>query len=136
MTKNLSNRSMDLASYATVHFSVRIPSDHTKEDVLSDRYFQGYYSKLKEGCVITVISDDYSVDMDLRVTKVTPVEIAVKILRDSSEGEHLSVKVGDVSVGWGGPHHRFRLILDGEVLQHGFETKDQAISAAKALEAA
>lgn len=125
----LSGRRLQLADYAFQRFGANVPTGTTLEEVLNPAYFRNFTNLLKPGSMILVLSEDFTLDVELRVLTVTNATVKTRILRDSS------IKVAPIeapdatdgkTVVWGGPKHKWRIMENGTVLDHGFATKEDA----------
>lgn len=127
------------SDYSIGRYAARPPSGTTIEDVLHPEYFQNELNVLRAGHVINVLSDDFTLDCDLRVLTVTKTTAKVRVLRLFNEDEAIKSDVDDISettVSWGGPNHKWRFLHNGVVIEHGFATEAEAQeAAAKYLEA-
>lgn len=125
----LRGRAMNLADYEFARFGVKVPAGTTLEDVLNPAYFQNYTNHLKPGAEVIVLSDDFELDVAMRVTRVSKTSVNTRVIRDSSIKPAKAVKEPDASgysVSWGGPSHKHRVMQNGEVLVTGFGSKEDA----------
>lgn len=137
-TKPLTGRNLDLADYAFARFGIKIPSGYTVDEITDPLFFRGYAPHLKPGAMIIVLSDDFEIDMDLRVTAVSRTSVTTRIIRDSSAQKkpakkpkaEASVELPpEYEVSWGGPKHLWRFLHAGEVIGHGYAEKSLAEAA-------
>lgn len=137
----LSGRQFVMADYEFGRFGVRVPAGTTLDHVLAPEYFRNHAQRLKPGARIEVLSDDFNLDAELRVLRVTNTSVTCRALRvhetetakpKPKEKKGKGVEVGKgVSVEWGGPNHKFRIMHAGEIVKHSFAQQDEAISAAE-----
>lgn len=115
-------------------YAAMVPTGTTLDDVLHPEYFQNHLARLRPGMEVNVLSDDFTLDCDLRVLTVTKTTAKMRVLRVYSEASAPKVEAApsDVEVGWGGPNHKFRVVHAGQVIEHGFATKEEAEAAAAA----
>ncbi|MDW9528070.1 hypothetical protein [Sinorhizobium meliloti] len=135
----LSGGRFQQADYSIGRYAARPPSGTTLEDVMHPEYFQNELNALKPGMLINVLSDDFALDCDVRVLTVTKTTAKVRLIRLYQEGEAPKVESGDVTdalVTWGGPNHKWRVIHNGTVIEHGFSTQEEAEAAAARYRAA
>ncbi|RVN58498.1 hypothetical protein U8C32_02525 [Sinorhizobium medicae] len=121
------------ADYSIGRFAATVPAETTLEDVTHPEYFGNHLNSLRVGATINVLSDDHKLDCDLRVLSVTKTSAKVRVLRVYDEQAAPKVKDAEISapvISHGGPVHKWRFIHNGEVIQHGFESKDAAERAA------
>lgn len=120
------------ADYSIGRYAARPPSGTTLEDVLHPEYFQNELNVLKAGYLINVLSDDFTLDCDLRVLTVTKTTAKVRVLRLHREEEAIqtAADVSEATVSWGGPNHKWRFLHNGVVIEHGFATEAEAKDAA------
>ena len=124
----LRGRKMNLADYTFSRFGVQVPAGTTLEDVTKTTYFRNYTHQLVPGAEILVLSDDFELDVSLRVTSVSKTNVGVRVIRDSRMQPDASDLPAGFEVSWGGPKQKFRVLQDGAVLESGFGTKDEARS--------
>lgn len=130
---------MNLADYEFSRFGIKVPTGTTIKDVLKPVYFRNYADQLSPGAEIILLSDDFAMDVSLRVTSVTRTTVQSRIIRDSSVSAKVAPKPEPmpdlpkgIVVGYGGPKHMHRFLHDGEVVEHGFGSKSDAAAAALA----
>lgn len=138
----LSGRQFVMADFEFARFGVRVPAGTTLKQILAPEYFRNHAQRLKPGTRIEVVSDDNSLDADLRVLRVTNTSVSCYPLRvheEAQKGAKTNDKKGKpevlsngVTVEWGGPNHKHRIMHAGEIVQHGFAQKGEAVAAAKA----
>jgi hypothetical protein len=120
------------SDYKIGRYAARVPSGTTLAEVLHPEYFQNHLARIREGMEINVLSDDFSLDCDLRVLTVTKTTAKMRVIRNYSEASAPKVKAApsEVEVGWAGPNHKWRFVHAGQVIEHGFSTEEEARSAA------
>lgn len=124
------------ADFTIARFVAHVPSETTLKDVLHPDYFQNHLDRLKPHMEVTVISDDFALDARLRCLTVTKVTATFRVL-DVYAGEYepddkaAPEETDEITISHGGPHHKWRLVHRGEILEKGFATKEDA-EAAKA----
>lgn len=130
------NQRFQPADFTVARFVAHVPSDTTMKDVLHPDYFQNHLDRLKPGMEVTVLSEDFELDARLRCLTVTKVTATFRVL-DVYAGEYdpedksAPEDADEITVSFGGPQHKWRLVHRGEVLEKGFASKEDA-EAAKA----
>lgn len=125
------------ADYLIGRYAAKAPVGTTLEDVLHPEYFQNHISSLRPGMMITVVSDDFELDCDLRVLTVTKTTAKMRVIRtlDKAATPKAKADVSGVKVRHAGPYHKYRIEHAGEVIQHGFATEEEALAAAEKYKA-
>ncbi|SCW39060.1 hypothetical protein SAMN02927900_01293 [Rhizobium mongolense subsp. loessense] len=121
------------ADYLIGRYAATVPAETTLEDVTHPEFFANHLSSFRAGMVINVISDDHKLDCDLRVLTVTKTSAKVRVLRvfdEKTAPKVAEAKISDPIISHGGPAHKWRFIHNGEIVQHGFDTKEAAERAA------
>ena len=115
-------------------YAAMVPTGTDLDDVLHPEYFQNHLARLRPGMEVNVLSDDFALDCDLRVLTVTKTTAKMRVLRVYSEATapKAAMTPSGVEVNWGGPNHKWRVVHAGEVIDHGFATKEEAEAAAEA----
>lgn len=134
------------ADFSIPRFVAKVPPGTTIEDVLSPGYFGNHLDRMKAGMEVVVLSDDFKLDARLRVLTVGKTTASVRVLEDCSDAKETAsvkakdrretkapekLKIDDVKVNHGGPHHMWRFVHDDKVIEHGFTTKEDAEAAAE-----
>lgn len=122
------------ADYSIGRYAATVPSETTLEDVLHPEYFANHFSVFKQGMRIDVISDDMKLDCELRVVGVSKTAAKLRVLRVYDEKKAIKQPTAELTppgVNHGGPHHKWRFLHGGNVVQHGFDTKEAAEKAAE-----
>jgi hypothetical protein len=129
--KKLGGGRMKAADYEFPRKAARVPVGTTLEDVTSPGFWQNYPNE-EVGTELTVVADDFSLDVRLRILDIDPLRTHVRVLdvyaapdADTFDGE-VSQEVEGLSVKWGGRHGKWRVIKDGDVLEGPFNTKEEA----------
>lgn len=126
----------------TLHYTARVPKGTTLADVMQHGYWADVATKLKVRTLIEVISEDGSLDCDLRVVGCTevadggPPVITVKLLRNGFVDPDVEVPAEPLTVQWSGPKTKWRVMRGNSTVAPGFDTKEAAEVRAKELEAA
>lgn len=130
----LKGRRMNMADYEFARFGLRVPAETSLEDVLDDNYLRNYAGHLKPGAELIILSDDYVLDVSLRVMRTTKTTVGCRVIRDSSmkpDAAKQGVELPEgYEVTWGGPSHKHRVMLNGDLVEHGFASKALAAQAA------
>lgn len=121
---------MKPADYEFPRQAARVPVGATLADVTHPGYWQNY--NLDVGTEVLVVSDDFSLDVRLRVLATDPLRTQMRVLAvyaapdaETFDGE-VSQEVEGLMVKWGGRHGKWRVVQDGEVLEGPFNTKEEA----------
>lgn len=67
------------ADYVRQAFQVRVPNDHRLSDILRPGYWMNAAARVRPGDVIDVLREDMSLDVTLRVVKVGPGLVHVRL---------------------------------------------------------
>ena len=137
MTIKLKGREMNLADYEFARYGVRVPTGTTLEQVMQPEYFQNYLKLLgkRPHTRLEVVSDCGTLDCDFRVLSVTHTTAKLRSLRvyqpeAAQAGKTKKPALPELpegfAVGHGGPHHRWRFLHDGQVVEHGFGSEAEA----------
>ncbi|GAA2848612.1 hypothetical protein EDC40_101155 [Aminobacter aminovorans] len=121
------------ADYAIGRYAATVPSDTTLADVTHPEFFANHLGVFRRGMTIDIVSDDFGLDCTLRVLAVTKTTSVVRVIRlfdEESAPKATSVDVSPPQVSFGGPHHKWRFLHGGNVIQTGFDTRDAAEKAA------
>lgn len=131
------------ADFSVQRYAAKVPADTSLKDVLHPEYFANHLDRMKPGMEITVLSDDNKLDARLRVLSVTKTTASLRVLDDYSGSEETNTKgarassesdgkvsISDITVSHGGPHHKWRFIHGGKVIEHGFGSEADAKAAA------
>lgn len=130
---------MRQADYEISRQAARVPPKTTLEDVLQPGYWQNY--NLDVGTEVTVFSENYDLDVRLRVLATDRLRTKMRVLDvyaapdEEYNPEEASTNVDGLEIKWGGPNGKYRVIMDGEVLESGIATKEEAQERLEALAA-
>ncbi|WP_318762583.1 hypothetical protein [Aminobacter niigataensis] len=122
------------ADYSIGRYAATVPSETSLEEVTHPEFFANHLSVFRPGMAIDVLSDDYKLDCTLRVLAITKTSATVRVIRffDEATAPHVtSTDVSPPEVSFGGPHHKWRFLHGGNVIQTGFDTKEAAEKAAE-----
>lgn len=125
----------------TLHYTARVPKGTTLADVLQHNYWTDVATKLRLGTLVEVLSEDMSLDCDLRVTGFMEVPdgppiITVKLLRNGYLEPDVEVPAEPLLVQWSGPKTKWRVMRGNMTVAPGFDSKEAAEAKAKEIEAA
>lgn len=134
MATKLTGGRLKPADYEIPRVCAKVPPKTTLADLMLPGYWQNYASNLQEGTEITVVSEDYELDVKLRVLEINPLRARMRVLsvasapdeKDFDAEEERSQEVDGLSIKWGGPKAKFRVINGDEVLESGIATKEEA----------
>lgn len=137
----LKGRRMMMSDYAFTRLGITVPAGTTLDDLLQVSYFRNSLHMVKPGAQIDVLSDDYVLDVSLRVLSTTKITATTRVIRDSSQkppkpsAKQSKVKpvAGEPTAEWGGPAHKYRVVLDGGAVETGFGSLEDAQAAADKL---
>ena len=117
-----------LADYTRSRYAVIMPHGYTKDEILGEGFFSLYDNTLKRLDAIDIISEDGVMILELIVSHVAKNRVVVALVADKSLKESTkAASKGSMSVEWGGPNHKHRIVSNGNVLEHGFGTKEIAL---------
>lgn len=122
------------ADYAIGRYAATVPAETTLADVTHPEFFGNHLHAFRRGMTIDIISDDFTLDCTLRVLAVTKTSATVRVLRLFDEATAPEVTLTEISppeVSFGGPHHKWRFLHGGNIIQTGFDTKEAAEKAAE-----
>lgn len=124
------------ADYVFGRYGAKVPTGTTLADVMHPEYFQNHLSSLRPAMMINVVSDDMALDCDLRVETVTKTTARLRVLRayEAKKAPKVEFDTSEISVGWAGPQHKWRVVHAGEVVSKGHGTEDEAKEAAAKYE--
>lgn len=136
--KPLKPTAMDHSNFVRIHMSANVPPGTTLTDVLEPTYWANHAHRLKRGAIIDILSEDGSLDCELRVLEIGPTFAKVRLLRNTPP-EEVAVTPSaaptppgeDVEVNYGGKQDRWRVVHRGHVIKSGFETIVEANKAAE-----
>lgn len=124
------------ADFVINRYVAQVPVDTTLADVLHPQYFESHLNRLRPLMEIAVISEDQALDAVIRVVSVGKTMAKCRVLHVYCEPEPIEgAEVAPVStpfVEWAGPQHKWRVIHGGNIIDHGFTTKEEAQIAADA----
>jgi hypothetical protein len=125
------------ADYAFPRYAASVPIGTTLEDVLQPDFFGNCIATMRRGMEISVMSEDFSLDVRLRVLSTSKTTAKLRVLdiyagagADAKDTEIPKVKPDSIEVTWGGPNHKWRFLHGGSVVEHGFATEGEAEEAA------
>jgi hypothetical protein len=121
------------ADYAIGRYAATVPSDTTLADVTHPEFFANHLTVFRRGMTIDIVSDDFGLDCTLRVLAVTKTTAVVRVIRlfdEDSAPRATATEVSPAEVSFGGPHHKWRFLHGGNVIQTGFDTRGAAEKAA------
>jgi hypothetical protein len=131
----LIGRTMNMADYVFGRFGAIVPTGTELDEVLTPDYLANYVHLLKPMAQVDLVSDDMALDVSLRVLTVTKTQVFTRLMRQHADAEKEEEEAGDVPSGFdvtfGGPHHRWRFLHNGEVVKHGFGSRAEAVRAAQ-----
>ncbi|AXV15118.1 hypothetical protein CYG48_05035 [Neorhizobium sp. SOG26] len=75
------------ADFSIQRFAAKVPVGTTLEDVMNPEYFSNHLDRMKPGMEITVLSEDNTLDVRLRVLSITKTTATLRVLDDYSTAE-------------------------------------------------
>jgi hypothetical protein len=127
----------------TTVFFVSVPAGFTAEDVQNPEFWQFVARRLKVNDRIEIVTEDGTLDMDVRVTAVDPrfFWAHVRVLRVTTSAvstvESEKADPDGYIIEWGGPTHRFRIIDRGKnLIERDFPSRDAAMAKLAEIKAA
>lgn len=137
MTIKLGGGLLEQADYSIHRYVARPPAGTTLEDVLSRDYWGNHLTALRPGMELGILSQDFSLDIKLRVLTVHKTHATFRVLEKYAEPDVVlndsatSVVGSDAIAQWAGPNAKWRVMHNGEVIEANFATKEDAEAAAK-----
>lgn len=134
--KVLKATAMEHSHYVRIQMTAHVPPGTTIDDVTEPGYWALHAHRLKPGATIEVMSEDNTLDCDLRVLEVGPTFAKVRVLRHFTDAAPAKKPVAEkyndeVTVDYGGKNDRWRVLHRGEVIKSGLATEAAAADAAK-----
>jgi hypothetical protein len=134
--KALKATAMDHSHYMRIHMSAVVPPGTTIEDILEPSYWVNHAARLKPGSIIEIMSEDYTLDCELRVLETGPTYAKVRLLRQFIEPAAVKKAVApevadEVKHEYANKIDRWRVVHRGEVIKAGFGTEAEAMKAAE-----
>lgn len=112
-------------------FVAVIPHGTRLEDIKSPSYFANVIKQIETFSRIEVHAEDGTFWAELLVTYCVSGDLKYEILSkfEVNTPEISGIKIEGLTVGYGGPHHKFRVVRDSdkEVIKKGFENKTSAM---------
>ena len=136
--RRLRGNELVLEDYALGRWYCPVPAGTMLKHVLHPYFFKAERTRLKPGQLITVISEDNELEVQVRVLRVEIAEIAVRVCSIVAEpGKdhiHPSERAARKEIGtldqywveWGGQSHKFRVMLGDVVIETNFATRGEA----------
>ncbi|MBL0935514.1 MAG: hypothetical protein IBJ07_12290 [Rhizobiaceae bacterium] len=120
------------ADFAIGRYAAKVPDETTIADVMHPEYFCNHLASIRPGMTIDVLSDDMKLDCTLRVLSITKTTAKVRLLRlfDPNAQAIETLEITAPKVSHGGPAHKWRFTHDGEIIEMGFDSKEEAEKAA------
>jgi len=139
------NKRFRMADHAYRRFVAEPLSGTTIKQIMSPEYFVNFRRELMPNTVVSVISEDGIIDLELRVLRVKETGVITRLLIDYmaiaslfdsdvslppvsrpmvSEGVPEGYKVEFVA----GGGHKHRVVFDGEVVSKRHATRDEAVA--------
>lgn len=132
--KPLGANALNLADYMFPRFAAEVPAGTTVEDVLDPIFLRNFTHQIKVGAQVDLLSTDLVLDVSLRVTQVSKTEIHTRVIRDSCVVTEAGELPDGITVGFGGPKHKWRFLVNGEVESFGYGSQAEAEAAALAYD--
>lgn len=135
--KPLKDIYLDHASYKRLDMRADVPAGVTLADVMTPAFWSNCARRLTKGALIEILSEDFTLDCQVRVLEVGPTFVKVRLLRDYTEAAAPvtaaapAVEIGEIDVTFGGKQEGWRVIHLGKVVQNGFATRAEAEAAAE-----
>lgn len=134
--KALKATAMDHAHYVRIHMCAVVPPGTTIEDVTEPQYWANHTTRLKPGAIIEVLSEDNTLDCELRVLELGPTFAKMRVLRHHvekpAEKKAAVPEANDeIRHEYANKTDRWRVVHKGEVIKAGFGTEAEAAKAAE-----
>lgn len=134
----LSDTRFTPADYVFHRYAASVPVGTTLQDILHPEYFGNCLSHMRPGMEILVLSEDFELDVRLRVISTSKTTAKLRTLEvysgggvEANETAVPKVTMDGIVVNHGGPHHKWRFLHNGAVVEHGFVTQGEAQEAAE-----
>lgn len=121
------------ADFIIGRYAAKVPAGTTLEDVLHPQYFENHLDRMRSLMEITVVSDDASLDVRLRVLTVTKTTAKLRVLdvySGNADAEPAKIEQDAVTTAWAGPNHKWRVMHGKNIIETGFTTEEEAKAAA------
>lgn len=134
--KPLKDTQLDHASYKRLDMRADVPAGVTLADILTPAYWSNCARRLKSGALIEILSEDFTLDCQVRVLEVGPTFAKVRLIRNFVEAAApaaapTAVELGEIDVTFGGKQDGWRVLHMGKVIKNGFATRAEAEAAAQ-----
>lgn len=127
-----------LADYARGNYFLKVPPGVSLDDLMDPDFWQHLAAGLKVDARLEVVSEDGTIDADLRVIAIDPrgAWVQMRLLRVYVAQESKEVREAPLGtpdnegyrVEWAGPSHRFRIIAPGgEIVEKNIPDKTTAL---------
>lgn len=115
-------------------FAAFVPPGTDVQTILNPDYWLNYADTLVEGCEINVLSEDYDLDVLLRVLRIEPHRILVRVMSIRHEPNqkqqpaktNVAQKPDGLRIKWTNNRSKFVVIKDNKIIKEGFANKEQA----------
>ena len=136
--RRLRGNELVLEDYGLGRWYCPVPAGTLLKHVLHPYFFKAELKRLKPGQLVTVISEDYELEVQVRILRVEIAEIKVRVCSIVAEPGHdhthpseraARKEIGKLDQYWvdfGGQSHKFRVMLGDVVVEHGFATRGEA----------
>lgn len=116
------------ADFLIGRYVAKVPAGTKLEEVLHPQYFENHLDRMRSLMEVIVISDDGALDARLRVMTVTKTTARMRVLEvfSGEEPEAPKVEAETVTVGWGGPNHKWRVLHGKNIIETGFISEEEA----------
>lgn len=115
-------------SHAVREYHRTIPAGISLETVILPEMWSQHAERLRPGDIVTVGTEDHAWIATLYVRASVSRSVTFAVLSATKLAPDMDGDVAGYKVGWGGPHHKHRVIRvsDNTVLRHGFDTPEAA----------
>ena len=118
------------ASYEHAGWHVTVRADHSLQDAMHPTYLWHHNQRMSPGQFITYhhaqrkfVAQTYIVEIDQATQSVRQILLFEKHI------DAAKLPIGSIEkavINWGGPQHKYRVILGTELLKAGFDRKEDA----------
>jgi hypothetical protein len=140
------------ADYVRTHYVIFAPEGVLPDDFLEPRFWRNHVGTLRQHDLIEILAEDGSYELTLRVRNFVVIkngdgsdtlagvymrELDRKIFGELAqkpvviEKEPPTTTVGNLTITWGGPAHKFRILDGTNLVSKGHKTKEAATKAAE-----
>ncbi len=132
MTKKLGGGRVKPADFTIPRLHASVPAGTTLANVLLPDFWQNYSTSIQVGTEICVLSEDFSLDVRLRLLSIDSLRAKMRVLDvyEAPDVESADIdadqSVDGIEIKWRGPNGKWSIIKDGDVLEDKISSKEVA----------